>query len=251
MELEQNRTAAFERGLDGPNPGSGHSAPGVHAEGRGWRRHSVSGLLLELVMIMIGVFLGATAEQLRESRHEHTLAVASLQNFRREVNDNQQRILRVQSHHDSLRLAMGQLLADRFRGSSRPPSLSDIRTRARFRGIEPVDFDHTAWDLALATQVLTEIDPRLAYTISRVYTQQQAFQHFEDSFSASAFTPSSFANFTDASGLVLAMSSYLGDVHEREREQLAMYHVLLPQLDSALGTTARAEFSRPSTALIR
>jgi len=54
--------------------------------------------------------------------------------------------------------------------------------------MRPVIFEHTAWDLALATQALSYLDPDLAFDISKVYTQQNAFQKLEDSFLTAAFT---------------------------------------------------------------
>ena len=43
------------------------------------------------------------------------------------------------------------------------------------KGLQPVWFEHTAWDLALATQSLTYIDRRLAFAIARVYNAQQGY----------------------------------------------------------------------------
>jgi hypothetical protein len=45
-----------------------------------------------------------------------------------------------------------------------------------------VIFEHTAWDLALATQALSYLDPNLAFDISKVYTKQNAFEKLEESF---------------------------------------------------------------------
>ena len=44
------------------------------------------------------------------------------------------------------------------------------------KGVRPVIYEHTAWDLALATQALSYLKPDLAFDISKVYTQQNAFQ---------------------------------------------------------------------------
>lgn len=53
---------------------------------------SIPGLLLELSMIVLGVFLGLMAEQWREGTHQGELAQASLRNFRTEIKTNQTQI---------------------------------------------------------------------------------------------------------------------------------------------------------------
>ena len=73
---------------------------------------------------------------------------------------------------------------------------------AHFDGIKPVYFEHTAWDLAVATQALSHIDTELAYAISRIYPHQQAFERLENGFYQSALGPcSSFLRVVGARGL--------------------------------------------------
>jgi len=83
-----------------------------------------------------------------------------------------------------------------------------------------VIFEHTAWDLALATQALSWLKPDLAFDISKVYTQQNAFQRFEESFLAGAFTPATLSS-DDMKGLATAMEFYLNDVNQLEPGMLS------------------------------
>jgi hypothetical protein len=194
------------------------------------RRRSIPGLLLELLMIVVGVFLGASAEQWRETRHHHDLATASLRNFRREIAANRANIAEFKDYHVAMRKG-----ANEFIESKGPHTLGDLAKLTHFAGMKTVTFEHTAWDLALATQALSDIEPALAYRLSRVYTVQQEFSTMEHDFMQNSFTPQNMANVKDASGLGLAMVLYLGDVTAQEPTLIKAYDKLLPQIDSALG----------------
>jgi hypothetical protein len=218
---------------------------------RATHRRSIPSLLLEVLMIVIGVFLGASAEQLRETRHHHELATASLRNFRREVATNRARVAEKRDYH----IALGKGVTT-FINAPGKPTLQRLMQTSHFTGgFRPIDFDHTAWDLALATQSLPDIEPRLAYTISRVYTTQESFQIYQREFLSNALAPTAFANIDNVIGLGIAMAAYFGDVNVQEPQLLQLYDLLLPKLDSALGgpppaarATPKVDSSKPTPA---
>lgn len=191
---------------------------------------SIPGLILELAMIVVGVFLGLMAEQWREGRHEQALAMASLENFRTELRVNQAQVRRVREYHSALAASVGK-----FVNFGKSHTFNDFLKQTSFRGTSAVDFEHTAWDLALSTHSLSYLKPDIAYAISHVYTRQQGFQTLENSFMESAFAPSTFADTKHASGLAISLMAYLGDVNIQEPNLLAMYDTVLPKIDSAVG----------------
>ena len=93
--------------------------------------------------------------------------------------------------------------------------------------------EHTAWELALANQTLSNIPPHLAYAISRVYTRQEAFQTLENGFLQSAFAPSTFDN-QDPTGFVTAMSAYMTDVNIQEPALMEAYEQVLKEIDAVM-----------------
>ena len=99
--------------------------------------------------------------------------------------------------------------------------------------MRPVIYEHTAWDLALATQALSYLKPDLAFDISKVYTQQNAFQTLENSFLASAFTPASMSS-DNVKGLATAMVIYLADVNQLEPAMVSLYEKVIPEVKRAL-----------------
>src|SRR5262245_15983477 len=176
-------------------------------------------------MISLAVFIGLLADQWRESRHHEEQARSALRNFRSEVLANPKEIERVRTYHETLRL---DLLSLQTKGPTGTPSRD-----AHFDGIKPINFEHTAWDLAVATQALSYIDSELAYAISRIYTHQQAFERFENGFSQSAFGPSSFLT-ENRSAVVEAVVTYLNDVVIQEPLFLKQYEAVVPQINLAL-----------------
>jgi hypothetical protein len=101
-----------------------------------------------------------------------------------------------------------------------------------------VIFEHTAWDLALATKALSWLKPDLAFDISKVYTKQNAFQKLEDSFLAAAFTPASLSS-DNVKGLATTMKVYLADVNQLEPDMISRYEQIIPEVKRALSGDAR------------
>jgi|SRR4051812_49180744 hypothetical protein len=184
------------------------------------------GLLTEVVLIGVSVFLALLANQWSEAREHRGRANATLRYFREEIVTNQKAIEARRQYHEALR---GDI--EHFLKSDAPKTLPSFYPAVHFHGLEPVTFERSAWDLALANQSLSYLAPKLAYAISRVYTRQQALQTLQNSFLQSVFGPSTFAS-QDATGLAGSMEAYLIDVNIQEPDLLKLYAQLLPQIDA-------------------
>jgi hypothetical protein len=185
---------------------------------------SILGWLAELALISAGVFLALLADQWREGREHQQLAATALRNFTDEVRVNQKAVADVRAYHEALGRAIGTFLA-----ADGPKTLDSFQHATHFQGVQPVVFEHTAWDLALATQALSYLEPELAYAISRVYTGQQTFQLYENNFAQGMFGPNTFAS-DDATALERAMQIYLADVNIQEPRLLKAYEEVLPRV---------------------
>jgi len=172
------------------------------------------------------VFLALLANQWSDARQHRERANATLRYFREEIVTKQKAIETKRQYHEVLNRDIQSFLQ-----SDAPKTLESFFTAVHFRGLEPIMFERSAWDLALANQSLSYLPPKLAYAISRVYTRQQAFQTLENSFLQSVLAPSTFAG-KDATGLAKSMDAYLIDVNIQEPELLKLYAQLLPQIDA-------------------
>jgi competence protein ComGF len=191
---------------------------------------SLLNLILEVVLISIGVFLALWANNWHEEREHRALAHSTLLNFADELRANQQAIRSERQYHETLARQLHEFLI-----SNEPPTDERLQKSVQFKGVRPIIFEHTAWDLALATQALSYLKPELAFNISKVYTAQSAFQTLENSFLASAFTPATFSS-DNVKGLVAAMEYYLRDINQKEPAILQLYDKVIPEVDQALST---------------
>ena len=176
----------------------------------GEHRRSFLNLIFEVALITVGVFLALWANNWHEDREHRAQARAALRNFAGEMEANREAAQGYRQYHETLARELHEFLA-----SKEPPSDDRFNKSVHFEGVRPVIFEHTAWDLALATQALSYLKPDLAFDISKVYTQQTAFQKLEDSFLASAFTPATLSS-DSLKGLAPAMEIYLIEINLQE-----------------------------------
>jgi len=194
---------------------------------------TLGGLLFEVVLIAVGVFLALWANNWHEDREHRAQAKAALRNFLGEMEGNRDATQGSRSYHETLYAKLDQFLKNK-----EAPATEELFYEAiEWKGLQPVTYEHTAWDLALATQALSYLKPDLAFDISKVYTDQAAIQTLENSFLASAFMPSSMLR-ENITGMATAMKFYLGDVNQKEPAILDRYSKVIPEVQNALGVKA-------------
>ena len=142
-------------------------APTIQAVVHGARGRSFLRVGLEVLLISTGVFLGLLGEQWRESAHHRALAEESLRRFQTEIRANRDAVKAVLEYHATTRTKVEQYLAAE-RTTRRSNELE-------IKGIQPVGFEHTAWDVAMATQSLAYLDSQLAFSLARAYDRQQRY----------------------------------------------------------------------------
>src|SRR5690349_16088184 len=166
---------------------------------------SAAALLAQLFFIAAGVYLGMQADDWKAERERREATRATLGNFRAELAENRALVAKRLPYHarlrDSLRAA--------FR--SPPTSIPALFGRVQWSGLRPVTPAHTAWDLALATQALSYVEPPLAFAVADVYRRQAGLAEQNASFAVGAFTPSTFAQESPLP-FMIALQAYLEDV---------------------------------------
>jgi len=188
------------------------------------RAHSLFRIALELTLIATGVFLGLAGEQWRESVHHRELARESLRRLRAEIGANRTTVQGVKDYHVEMRKRIESYLA------ADEPARRALNVK--LQGVQPAFFEHTAWDLTLATQSLTYIESDLAFSLSRVYGVQQQYTELSHGVLQAMYLRNPR---DDLDGFFAAVDTYYGDVVLMEPKLLGMYDELLPQIDRALG----------------
>jgi hypothetical protein len=178
----------------------------------------------EMLLIGAGVFLGLIGQQWFETTQRRDEATSSLQRFRAEILTNRQDIAAKLEYHAPMQKALSAFVDADSEGRK--------AISIKFQGIQPPTFERTAWDLAVATQSLTYVDPDLAFLLSRAYTLQNQVDALTRSFTDSMFmNPPSYESET----FLRAVDLYYGDLVEYEPALLQIYDKIVPMIDAALG----------------
>jgi hypothetical protein len=195
--------------------------PKLEEHGRG---HSTLKVLLEVLLISTGVFLGLAGEQYREAARHREIAQAALQRFRTEIIANRQAVAAVKDYHVQLRT---QLHAA-FEADAKHEQFGVVN----MKGIQPASLDRTAWDLALAQQSLAYIDTDLAYEISQIYNAQDRLTTLSRELTQAMYVNPPNQNLR---AFLAAVMVYYDDAVLDEPQLLEKYDVVLPKLDRMIG----------------
>ncbi|HEY4088667.1 MAG TPA: hypothetical protein VGM43_22210 [Bryobacteraceae bacterium] len=184
-------------------------------------RFRIPKLLLEVLLISAGVFLGLAGEQWRESAHRHELVESALHGFRAELATNRKAIIDHKDYHLALKNSLDALLA------------AGLKKGPEMHGIEPVHFEHSAWDLAVANGSLANLNQQLAYSLSHAYNRQNSYEQLTQGLvQAMYLRPPNLPE--NAKPFFASLDIYFDDITDVEPELLTMYDKLLPQIDREL-----------------
>lgn len=184
------------------------------------RRFRIPKLLLEVILISSGVFLGLAGEQWRESAHKRELAATAVRGFRSELETNRKAVAAVKDYH----AAKHKELTGFFQADPKQRS----KMQVHFKGIQTVAFEHAAWDLALATGALANIDQQLAYSLAHVYNTQEFYGQLTQGLTQAMYAHPPSDN---DHGFLQAVDLYYDDIVVEEPKLLAMYDELIPKID--------------------
>ena len=172
--------------------------------------------VVEVLLLSVGVFLALMGDQWRENAHNRELAAASLRRFRTEVAANQKAVAAVKDYHAALLKSLQAYL------DADPAARKDVVVR--IQGLQPVFFEDTAWNLALATESLGHIDEQTAYELSRVYGLQRTYSEMTRGIMQAIYLRPMQENYE-------GLRAYYGDLVIWEPQLLALYEQLLPKLE--------------------
>jgi hypothetical protein len=188
------------------------------------RARAALSMVVQVGLIALGVFLGLAGEEWRQDRQDRRLATETLRRLRAEVVVNRETLLSVKDY----RMARHAELEAYF---AAPVEARDPKT-VKFDGLKPPFFERTAWDFTLANNSLGNIDPNLAFALSRTYY----FQNVADELGRGIMNAMYARPPTDEdTNFFAAVHLYYSDLVGIEPGLIATYDELLPALDRALG----------------
>jgi len=185
----------------------------------GLRSTIVKGLF-EMVLVGIGVFLGMAADQWRTDQQQRAEAREALRRFKVEIENNRAAVANVAGYHVTTRGEIIKYLDPKLRETA----------HLRLQGVQPVLFEHTAWDLALSARWLAEVDPAIAFELTRVYGLQQTYAGLTNGMLQAMYLRPE----PDSIPFLQSLKLYYDDVVGLEPALLERYGAVIPMIDSAL-----------------
>jgi hypothetical protein len=189
-----------------------------------FRAKPLAMLLLEVVLISAGVFLGLLGEQWRDRVSERELAATSLRRLRTEVSTNRESLAKMAPYHVHVR--------DGLRAYFKAPDNGKSFGVKMDMGIGPVFFQRTAWDMTQTTGALAHIEPDLAFALSSAYTTQQDYVALQTAVLQGTVYGRSWRQ--DFDGYWQSIANFLGDASFFDPRLLKAYDEVLPMIDQAL-----------------
>ncbi len=181
-------------------------------------------ITVQVILISLGVFIALLGDEWRERAQNRELAHDSLRRFRAEILENKNQVARVKDYHAEMRLKIREYL--------RAESGKRDAVGLRLQGIQVVWFEHTAWDLALATGALGHIDSELAFNLARVYNAQKSYSQLTDGIIQTMYVRPLGE---DLVAFLRSLDVYYGDIVDTEPRLIEMYDAAIPMIDRALG----------------
>lgn len=187
------------------------------------RMRSVGWMVLQVVLIAVGVFLGLAGEEWREDRDNRHLAAETLRRFRVEMETNRERIMAVKDYHAARHAELRVFFAT--------PQEGRDATSVKFEGVRPLSLERGAWELALATGSLAHIDADLAFLLSQTYAKQNMAMELGRTLADVMYRDPPLGPDSD---FFATISLYYGDMVGMETGFIEAYDVLIPAIDAEL-----------------
>ena len=189
-------------------------------------RRSVGGLLLEVFFIVLGVMIALAANEWREQRALDTRTNTALENIRLEILRNQQTMQQRLPYHEALRDSLENYLPE-LRGVSFQ-QVSERRLGMQ-RGLFFLLVYDAAWQAALTSEVLSNVDYETLTVLSTIY-QVQAYLKTVEERTAGIMTPANLQR-ENLYFAFLLFRPTIRDIVGLEQNLLSLYDEALQRLN--------------------
>ncbi len=134
-------------------------------------KNKIGDLIIQIITVMIGVFLGFIVSSWSESNKEQQQANQLLATISSEIQNNQARVSRVIDYHKMLR--------DTARYYLQQQQLSQFKPTF-FRGVNTLTLSNSAFETGTQTGLINNIELDQLQALNNVYTQQRAYENFSN-----------------------------------------------------------------------
>jgi len=171
--------------------------------------------VFESMLIVLSILLALGVRAWQDSREVQQLITRSLQSFRNEISQNRGRMDDMYRYHVGLQSVLGEMSVGLSPGSAQ--DIGDI-----LGSLQSAVLLTSAWDTALATGALSEMEYETVFVLSLTYSYQQKFQTIYNARLDDVLDLMSNEN-VSATRLSDSATRYLAEITASEGELLAAY----------------------------
>ncbi len=129
-----------------------------------------SKILFEIFTVSIGIILGLIVNDWRENRNKELRAEKTMESIKKELRFNIEGVQSRVGYYHELLSSMHRLVSD--------PSIRKVSQVEVWKGTRPPLLKNSAYQMALNSGVLNDLDVEVTSALSEVYSFQSAFQSF-------------------------------------------------------------------------
>jgi len=185
-------------------------------------RNKINDLVIQIISVTIGVFLGFVISNWSENRRETNKQHLLIKNIEAEINSNKIKVENIIDYHiavrDSSRLYLKQ-------------NDTDQTILAFFKGVNTVTFDNSAYQTGIQTGLFNTMSLDLVQSINEIYTKQRSYEDFANLLLAGLINMDSEDNGMSAKKLARFLSISMTDLAIKEQELSQIYDKTLILVD--------------------
>lgn len=182
--------------------------------------------MFESTVILFGILLAFTLDGFKDDKKTENLIAYSINNFENEIKQNNSRIKDVMVFHKGIR----QVLQNQN-------SKGHFNSIAGFRNVmdamKPIVLSNSAWETAVATGVLAQMDFELVSALTLTYNTQTRFDENYRATVRTLLSPNSLTE-QNLELTLYATTQFVADVTAQEAELAIFYDQMLIMLSSRL-----------------
>ncbi|MEQ3656064.1 MAG: hypothetical protein ABNH00_09400 [Dokdonia sp.] len=177
-------------------------------------KNKIGDLVIQIITVMIGVFLGFIVSSWSENSKEQQQANQLLATISSEVQTNQSRIVNVIDYHKMLRDTTRYYLQQRELSQFKPTF---------FRGLNTLTLSNSAFETGTQTGLINNIPLEQLQALNNVYTKQRAYENFTNILLTGLMSMDFNMNPESARKMLMFLSVSMTDIVIKEEQLLQSY----------------------------
>lgn len=181
-------------------------------------KSKIGDLLIQIISVMIGVFLGFAISNWSEGNRESEKFRSLITNIRAEIMENQKKVENVLDYHKALRDSCKLYIENRNVGQI---------DQSSFKGINTVMLLNSAYQTGIQTGLFNNMNLEQIQSVNEIYTRQRAYEDYANLMISSLLTMDLGNDKDSIDRIAMFLSVSMTDVVIKELQLLESYRQAL------------------------